>query len=119
MRIASYRGEASVADLVSRLFPSSTKQKAIGQMLLKTNPHLADLASVQPGTPILIPDGLPASTEAKALNPYAELVAQRVASQSRRERRSNAVPEVAPAVAPDEEKAAKPRRSRRTSRKKK
>lgn len=123
MRIASYRGESSVADLVARLFPSTADQwtaEAIGRTLLKTNPHLGNLESLKDGAPIAVPDDLPTSPEATTLNPYAEIVAQRVASRPREEGLAwppdvePATPAVPPEPAPVEEKPAKAKRSKRT-----
>lgn len=133
MRIASFRGEASVAELVARLFPSSSGESAerIARRLLKSNPHLADVKSLPPGAPIVLTDDLPQSDEAKGLNPFADLVAQRAAAPPR------VIPEppTQRAAPPSPKAATKPRlkrkpaskaapppkakQSRRTSRKKK
>ena len=56
---------------------SGDEQEAITRTLLKPNPHLSSLESLQAGAPIVIPDDLPPTDEAKPLNPYAQLVAQR------------------------------------------
>ena len=61
MRLALYQDEKSVAELAARLFevePAASRETLleIERTLLRLNPHLADLANVQPNAPIFVPD---------------------------------------------------------------
>jgi len=59
MKIATFQGEKSMAELVARIFPGSSrapaKRKQATDALLSANPNLADLGQVQPGTKIVVP----------------------------------------------------------------
>jgi hypothetical protein len=59
MNIAFLKGEKTIAELVARIFPSSSrapaKRKLAADALLAANPHLADLSKVEPGTRIVVP----------------------------------------------------------------
>ncbi|HEV2387297.1 MAG TPA: hypothetical protein VGS20_08585 [Candidatus Acidoferrales bacterium] len=61
MRFASFKGEKTINDLVSRLFNikgpgSSAAQKQAASSLIAANPQLKDLAAVPVGTVLSVPD---------------------------------------------------------------
>ena len=60
MRIAIFQGEKTIAELVARLFPGSSrapaKRKQATEALLSANPHLSDLSQVAPGSKLVVPD---------------------------------------------------------------
>jgi hypothetical protein len=59
MNIAFLKGEQTIAELVARIFPGSSrapaKRKQATDALLAANPHLADLSTVEPGAKIVVP----------------------------------------------------------------
>jgi hypothetical protein len=59
MNIAFLKGEKTIAELVARIFPGSSrapaKRKQATDALLAANPHLADLSTVEPGAKIVVP----------------------------------------------------------------
>ncbi|MBZ5621697.1 MAG: hypothetical protein LAQ69_23665 [Acidobacteriia bacterium] len=64
MRFAIFKGENSIIDLVSRIFGtlgagSQTSADHAAAVLLKANPHLADLSNVPVGSLVAIPDTAP------------------------------------------------------------
>lgn len=68
MRLAPYRGDKTLAALVTRLFPGASDPAAIEKTLLRTNPHLRNLGAAQSGAPIVLTDDLPASADAVAID---------------------------------------------------
>src|SRR5208282_1212334 len=60
MRIATFQGEKSLAELVARIFLGSSrapaKRKQATDALLSANPQLADLSKVQRGAKIVVPE---------------------------------------------------------------
>jgi hypothetical protein len=75
MKIAIFQGEKTIAELVTRLFPGSSrapaKRKQATEALLSANPHLSDLSQVAPGSRLVVPETvLPHDPEeATTLNP--------------------------------------------------
>jgi hypothetical protein len=59
MRTAVFKGEKTIADLVTRIFPGVTgapaKRQPVTEALLAANPQLANLSAVQPGAKIVVP----------------------------------------------------------------
>lgn len=59
MNIAFLKGEKTIADLVARIFPGSSrapaKRKLATEALTAVNPHLANLGSLPEGTKIVVP----------------------------------------------------------------
>jgi hypothetical protein len=60
MRIATFQGEKSMAELAARIFPGTSrapaKRKQATDALLSANPQLADLSKVQRGAKIIVPE---------------------------------------------------------------
>jgi len=60
MRIAIFQGEKTIAELVARLFPGSSrapaKRKHATEALLSANPHLSDLSQLVPGSRVVVPE---------------------------------------------------------------
>jgi hypothetical protein len=60
MKFAIFQGEKTIAELVARLFPGSSrapaKRKQATDALLSANPHLSDLSQVAPGTKVVVPE---------------------------------------------------------------
>jgi phage tail protein X len=60
MKIAVFQDEKTIAELVTRLFPGSTrapaKRKQATEALLRANPHLSDLSQVIPGSKVVVPE---------------------------------------------------------------
>jgi hypothetical protein len=61
MRVATFRGERNLADLVDRLFEikgpkAKERAREVQAALLEANPHLHDLKKVSEGTVILVPE---------------------------------------------------------------
>jgi hypothetical protein len=64
MRFAIFKGENSITDLVTRIFGtagagSKTSADQAAAVLLKANPHLADLSKVPVGSLVAVPDTAP------------------------------------------------------------
>jgi hypothetical protein len=59
MKIAIFQGEKTIAELVARLFPGSSrapaKRKQATEALLSANPQLSDLTQVAPGAKVVVP----------------------------------------------------------------
>jgi hypothetical protein len=62
MNIAELKNEKTVASLAKRLFKRSSKtrgdtsEREMEAALLRLNPHLKNIAGLEPGTPILVPE---------------------------------------------------------------
>ncbi len=60
MNIAVFQGEKTISELVTRLFPGSSrapaKRKQATEALLSANPHLSDLSQVMPGSKVVVPE---------------------------------------------------------------
>src|SRR5438034_2960311 len=61
MKIASFQGEKSLSELVSRLYKirgprAEAQARAAEEALLRANPHLLDLESLPAGAIIRVPD---------------------------------------------------------------
>lgn len=65
MNIAELKDEKTVASLVKRLFKQSAATRGensareMEAALLRLNPHLKNIAGLEAGTPILVPDNIP------------------------------------------------------------
>jgi phage tail protein X len=59
MNIAFLKGEKTIAEVVARIYPGSSrapaKRKQATDALLAANPQLADLSKVEPGAKIVVP----------------------------------------------------------------
>ena len=81
MNIAELKGEKTVASLAERLFKQSserrdsTAERDLEAALLRLNPHLNDIASLEPGTRILVPDNV-AVNASESGDPRTELAGE-------------------------------------------
>lgn len=80
MAITTFSGEKNLDELADKLFVRLTprQREKVNAALLKANPQLSELSSVQPGVILQVPDlpELSAKTRAVADSPDAQLLAQ-------------------------------------------
>jgi hypothetical protein len=76
MPITTFNGEKNLSELSDKLFVRLTplQREKVGAALLKANPQLGELSSVQPGAILKVPDlpELSAKTRAAADNPNVQ-----------------------------------------------
>jgi phage tail protein X len=107
MRIAVFQAEKSVAELVARIFPGSSrapaKRKQATDALLSANPHLADLSQVQPGTKIVVPETAlaPDPAQATTVTPSAPAARNTLVLYNHLDSLKTAVPAAATAAVAD------------------